>query len=136
MAGIADLPADVLRAWRSSMDNKTFAAGAKSYNVPVSSFWHRVHGRRSRRDVGVNRQYLTPLEEKALRDCVLHKAALDQFVTVKYLRYLTREIVRRRLFTFQLSTTDDEIQLPGKNWPQGFYKRNSDLRSRTLKSLE
>lgn len=38
MAGIADLSADVLTAWRNSTDNKTYVAGAKSYNVPVSLF--------------------------------------------------------------------------------------------------
>lgn len=104
------------------------------YQCPLSGIVSMEDGQR--RDVVVDRQYLTPLEEKALRDYVLHKAALGPFVTVKFLRYLTREIVRRRSFTFQPSTTNDEIQLSGKNWPQGFYKRNSDLRSRTLKSLE
>lgn len=136
MAGIADLSSTILRDWKDSTDNKTYAACAKSYNVPLSYFWHRVHGRRSRSDAKVDRQYLTPSEEKALRDCVLHKAALGQYVTIKLLRHLAREIVCRRTSTFQAPTNDDEIRLPGKNWPQGFYKRHPDLRPRILKPLE
>jgi hypothetical protein len=104
--------------------------------VPVSTFWHWVHGRPSRSDRAVDRQYLTPCEEKALVDDVLRMAARGYFVSVKFLRYLAREIVRRRSSTFQTPATDDGVRLPGKNWPQDFRKRHPGLRSRTLKPLE
>jgi hypothetical protein len=136
MAEIADLSVTILTDCRNTTECQTYTAAAKSYDIPVSSLWHRVHGRRSRSDAKVDRQYLTPSEEKGLRDCVLHKAALGQYVTVKLLRYLAREIVRRRTSAFQAPNTDDEIRLPGKNWPKGFYKRHPDLRPRTLKPLE
>jgi hypothetical protein len=39
------------------------------YNVPSSTFWHRVHGRPSRSGQ-FDRQYLTSSEEKVLVDYV------------------------------------------------------------------
>ena len=65
MAGIADLPATALGAWRNSTEDKTCAAWAELCDAPVSTFWHRVRGRPLRSDTAVNRQYLTPSEEKA-----------------------------------------------------------------------
>jgi DDE superfamily endonuclease len=56
---------------------------------------------------------------------------LDQILTT-----LAREIVCWRSSTFQAPTIDDEIRLPGKNWPQGFYKRQPEMKPRTPKPLE
>jgi hypothetical protein len=66
MAGIADLP---------ETEHKTYAAWAELYNVPSSTFWHRVHGRPSRSERAVDQQYLPPSGEKALVDYVLRMAA-------------------------------------------------------------
>jgi hypothetical protein len=133
--GMAGLPASASAAWSTSTENKTYAAWAKTYDVPVSTFWHRVHGRQSRSDTAVTRQYLTPSEEKALRDKVLRIVAQGYFVTPKFLRYLAQWIVRQRSSTFQIQATDDGVRLPNKNWPAGFYERQG-LKSRTLKPLE
>jgi hypothetical protein len=132
---MAGLPANVLAVWEDSSEKKTYAAWAESYNVPVSTFWHRVHGRQSKSDTAVSRQYLAPSEEKALRDKVLRIIAQGYFVTPKYLRYLAQWIVRQRSSTFQIPASDDGVQPPNKNWPPGFCKRQG-LKSRSLKPLE
>jgi hypothetical protein len=75
MAGVADLPETALTAWRNSTEHKTYVAWAELYNVPSSTFQHRVHGRLSRSERAVERQYLTPSERKALVDYVLRMAA-------------------------------------------------------------
>jgi hypothetical protein len=118
---LTDLPATALAAQRNST---------------VSTFWHRVHGRPSRSNKTVNRQYLDPSKGKALKDCVLRMAGRGYFVSVKFLRYLAQEIVRRRSSTCQTPTTNDGIRPPCKNWPQDFYKRHPELKSRILKPLE
>jgi hypothetical protein len=81
----------------------------------------------------VTRQYLTPFEENALFDYVLRMAARGYFVSVKFLRYLAREIVRRRSSTFQTPATDDGVRAPGKNWPnQRAWTLQERLLSRRL----
>ena len=45
-------------------------------------------------------------------------------------------IARQRSSAFQIPTADDGIRLPGKNWPQGFYKRHLELKARRVKALD
>lgn len=132
---MAGLPANFLAVWEDSSEKKTYAVWAESYDVPVSTFWHRVYGRQSKSNAAVSRQYLAPSEEKAFRDKVLRIIAQGYFVTPKYLRYLAQWIVRQRSSTFQIPASDDGVQPPNKNWPPGFCKRQG-LKSRSLKPLE
>jgi hypothetical protein len=56
---------------------------------------------------------------------------------VKFLRDLALVIVRRQASTFQNPATNDNgIQPPGKNWPQAFYKRHSELKAMRIKALD
>jgi hypothetical protein len=117
MAEIADPPSTALAAWRNSTENKIYAAWAKLYDVLVFTFWHRVHGRLLRSDTAVNRQYLTPSEEKALKGYVLRMAERGYFTSVKFLRYLAQVIARQRSTIFQIPATDNGVRPPNKNWP-------------------
>src|SRR5882672_490236 len=54
---------------------------------------------------------------------------------VKLLRHLAWVVARRRSSTFQIPANDG-VRPPGKNWPQGFYKRHPQLRPRKLRPIE
>jgi hypothetical protein len=75
MAGVTDALTTVLAGRRNSSEHETYAAEAKSSDLPLSTYWHRVHGKPSRQDTAAKRQYLTASEEKALVDYVLRLAA-------------------------------------------------------------
>jgi hypothetical protein len=45
---------------------RTHDATSKRSGVPLTTFYHRDHGRRSKEEKAQNQQYLTPSEEKAL----------------------------------------------------------------------
>src|SRR5437762_2001425 len=57
-------------------------------------------------------------------------------IPVKFLRSLAQVIVRQRSSAFHIHLTDDAVKPPGKNWPQGFYKRHPELKSRRVKALD
>ena len=136
MAEVAVPSTTVLARRGKPTERETFADKAKLSDLPLSTYWHRVHGRPSRQDTAVKRQYLTSTEERALVNHVLRLAARGYPVPVKFLRYLAQWIVRQRSSTFQVPTADDKVLLPGKNWPQGFYKRHPELKPRTLRPLD
>jgi hypothetical protein len=49
---------------------------------------------------------------------------------VKFVRTLALVIVHQRALIFQTPATNgDDIQPPGKNWPQAFYKRHPELKA-------
>jgi hypothetical protein len=51
--------------------------------------------------------------------------------------YSTCKLVKRqRSSAFQIPTADDGIRPPGKNWPQGFYKRHPELKARKVRPLD
>lgn len=98
--------------------------------LPASTKWHREHGRGTRRDKAAKEQYLSPQEEKVLASHVLRMCENGYPLPVKALGSLALVIRRRRH-----STPDDSIKPPGKNWPQGFYRRNPQLKSRRLRAI-
>jgi len=57
-------------------------------------------------------------------------------VPIKYLRSLAVIIAHQRSSVFQAPTTDEAIRPPGKNWPQGFYKRHPELKAKRVKALD
>lgn len=52
------------------------------------------------------------------------------------MRYFAWVIARKGSSTFQILSNDETIKPPGKNWPQGFYKRHPQLRPRTLRPID
>jgi hypothetical protein len=73
--------------------------------VELSRFtlWRRAHGRPSQRDKAAEQQYLTPYEESALLDYVLHMSERG------YMRSLALMIAHQRSFAFQISAIDDGV---------------------------
>ena len=68
---------------------RTYATEAQLNDLPLFTYWHRVHRRPSRHDTTVKREDLTP-EKKALVDYVLRLAARGYPAFVKFLRYLAQ----------------------------------------------
>lgn len=99
--------------------------------LPYSTKWYRDHGRSTRREKAAKEQYLTPNEEKGLSSYVLRMSQNGYPLAVKVLRSLALVLRRRRGNT----PDDDNILAPGKNWPQGFYRRNPQLKSRRMRAM-
>lgn len=108
-----------------------------TYNIPAATLWRRGRGNPSRKEQAAKQQYLTPQEEKALLDYVLRMSANGYPLPVRALRSLAFIIARQRSSTFQLpGAYDGTSKRPGKNWPQGFYARHRELKSKRLKALD
>lgn len=95
-----------------------------------STLWRRARGRPTLKDKAIRQQYLTPCEEETLVRYVLEYAERGYPLPVKSLRSLALVIARRR------GSNDPDLHLPGKNWPQGFYKRHPILKAKTVKALD
>ena len=98
--------------------------------LPISTRWHREHGRSTRRDKAAREQYLTPQEEKGLAHYVQRMCQNGYPLPVKVLRSLALVIRQRRR-----KTPEEAIKPAGKNWPQGFYKRNQGLKARRMRAI-
>ena len=94
-----------------------------------STLWRRAHGKASWTGKAANQQYLSPVEEKALLDYVLPMSERGYSLPVKFLRSSAPMIARQRSSALQTPAVDDDIRPPGKNWPQGFYKRHPELKA-------
>jgi DDE superfamily endonuclease len=116
--------------------SKSYSALSELSDIPASTLWHRAHGRPSKREKAESQQYLTPSEEKALVDYLLRMSNNGFPIPVKFLRSLAVIIVRQRSSPFQTRVVDESIRPPGKNWPQGFYKRHPVLKARRVKALD
>lgn len=110
--------------------------------IPASTLWHRKHGRPSMLDKARSQQYLNPPEEKALSDYLLRMADNDFSMPVKYVRTLACVIAEQRGKIMEYSAgrveekQPDHVRPPGKNWPQGFYKRHPELKAKKVKALD
>jgi hypothetical protein len=115
---------------------------ANHNNQPVPSLpsksttWRHARGRPTRQDKAANQQYLTPCEEKAVLEYVLRMYERGYPLPVKFLGSIAYVIKRQRSSAFQVLTADDGIRPPGKNWPQGFYKRHPELKARRVRPLD
>lgn len=100
-------------------------------NSPTSTERNREHGKQWRREKAAKEQYLTPNEEKGLAAYILRMSQNGYPLAVKALRSLALVIRRQR------KKTPDAQGLiePGKNWPQGFYKRNPQLKPRRMRAM-
>ena len=77
-------------------ESRTFDAMSKRSKVPLSTLYHRAHGRRSIEEKAQSQQYLTPCEEKAVVEFMLQMDDLGQPVRIKYLPSLAFSVARRR----------------------------------------
>ena len=64
--------------------------------IPVSTRWHRAHGRQTRRQRAERQQLLTPQQEKALVDHLLRLHKNGYPARVKHLRYFAGILLRQR----------------------------------------
>lgn len=108
----------------------TYANRSEYGNAPLSTVIHRVHGRRSREEYAESQQYLTRDEEKALVKFLLLKSSLGQPVRIKFVRSLAFSIAHQR------SPENRPTKAPGKNWPRAFERRNAELQSRRVRSID
>jgi hypothetical protein len=115
---------------------RTYSALSELSNIPASTLWHRAHGRPSKREKAEGQQYLTPAEEKALVAYLLRMSNNGFPIPVKFLRSLAVVIARQRSSSSREHVVDESIRPPGKNWPQGFYKRHPILKARRVKALD
>ena len=63
-------------------------------HISPSTQWHRANGRPTRKDKAISQQYLTPQEEKALKDELLRLAKLGYPVRVKIILLFAQIIAR------------------------------------------
>ena len=101
-----------------------------------STLWRHARGMPTQRDKAASQQYLTPREEQALLEYVLRMDQRGQPLPVKFLGSIAHVIKRQRSSAFQVPTVDDEIRPPGKDWPQDFYKRHTEIKARTVRPLD
>jgi len=102
---------------------------SKRSGVPLTTLYHRDHGRRSKEEKAQGQQYLTPSEEKALEKYLKLTADLENPVRIKCLPSLVFVIAR------QHSTTKKATKPPNKNWAQAFQKRHPALKSRRVRAM-
>jgi len=101
-----------------------------------STIWRHARGKPTRSDKAAGQQYLTPSEEKAVVEHALRMYERGFPIPVKFLGTIAHIIKRQRSSIFQSLAADDGIRPPGKNWPQGFYKRHLELQARKVRPLD
>lgn len=89
---------------------RTYDTILKRTEVPLTTLYHRRHGRRSREKKAQSQQYLTPPEEKALEKYTKLMADLGNPMRIKYLPSLAFCIARQRPITKKAAKP------PNKNW--------------------
>ena len=115
----------------------SYAVQSRSAGIPASStLWRRANNKPSLAEKAANQQYLTPQEEQALVEYVLRLADNGYPLPVKFLQSLALIIVRQRSSIFQITDADLEVRPPGKNWPQGIYRRHPQLKARRLRTID
>ncbi len=107
----------------------TYRARAEYYKVLRSTLHDRAHGIRSKEQKAQSQQYLTPCEEKAIINFVMHMAEFGQCVRIKYIPSFAFSVARQRL-------TNKPPKPPGKNWARVFEKRHLELKAKRMRALE
>jgi hypothetical protein len=75
---------------------RTYDATSKRSGVPLTTLYHRDHGRCSKEEKAQGQQYLTPSKEKALEKYLKLMANLGNPVRIKFLPALAFSIARQR----------------------------------------
>lgn len=97
----------------SSSEPQSFRELADLSGVPRSTLHYRAHSRQSIEAKGESQQYLTPSEENAVVEFVLHMSALGHPVRIKHLPFIAFSATSNR------PARDRPLKPPGKNWTQG-----------------
>jgi hypothetical protein len=100
--------------------------------IPVLTQWHRAYGRQTRRQRAERQQLLTPQQEKAPVDHLLRLHRNGYPARVKHLRYFAGILLRQRIAVWSSSHS----RLPGKDWPQAFYRRHAELKAAQAKAID
>ncbi len=131
-----DPAAAALDRFGRSAEN-SYGALSNQSGVPLSTLWHRDHGRGSIKQKAASQQYLTPQEEKALVDYLLRMSRKGYPLPVKLARNLAHIILLQRASIFKVHPVErDDLSPPGENWPQAFHKRHSELKLLRMKALD
>jgi len=107
----------------------TYRALAEYHNVARSTLHSRAQGRRSKEEKAQSQQYLTPCEEKAIVNFILHMSKFGQRVQIKHIPSLAFSVARQR-------STNKLPKPPGKNWARAFKKRHLELKARRMRVLD
>ena len=107
----------------------TYRALAEHSGVARSTLHDRAHGQRSKEEKAQSQQYLTPCEEKAVVNFVLHMSEFGQRVRIKYIPSLAFSVARQR-------STNKPPKPPGRNWAGAFEKRHPELKARRMRALD
>lgn len=118
----ARLPSDVPITW---------SALSESSDVPLSTLYHRAHGRPSPTKKWQNQKYLSTEEENVLLTFLMISSTMGEPVQIKYLPSLAHIIACRRASAM----IDKPIKAPNKNWGQAFQKRHPELRARRVRAI-
>ncbi|PQE27728.1 pogo transposable element protein [Rutstroemia sp. NJR-2017a BVV2] len=121
---------DLAEAAPTPGDRQTYDTRSKCKGVPLSTLYHREHGRPSGKKKAEGQQYLTVPEEKALETFLKLISDFGYPVRIKFLPSFAHSIARQR------STTNTSIKPPNKNWAQAFQKRHPGLKSRRVRALD
>jgi len=131
-----DPAAAALDRFGHSAEN-SYGALSNQSGVPLSTLWHRDHGRGSIKQKAASQQYLTPQEEKALVDYLLRMSRKGYPLPVNLARNLAHIILLQRASIFKVHPVErDDLRPPGENWPQAFHKRHSELKLLRMKALD
>lgn len=136
MADADDSAATALATLKTCSEQITYATLAESTQVPLSTLWHRNHGRRSRKAAAAARQLLTQCEEKALIDYLLRAAKRGFPMPLKLLPYLANVVIRQRSHATQVLATNGEMKMPGEKWARNFRARHPEIAAKKLRPIE
>jgi hypothetical protein len=121
---------DLAEAAPAVGEPQTYDTRSKRKGIPLSTLYHREHGRPSRKKKAEGQQYLTVPEEKALETFLKLMSDFGYPVRIKFLPSFAYSIARQR------SMTNKSIKPPSKNWAQAFQKRHPELKSRRVRALD
>nr|POF13753.1 hypothetical protein CFP56_02777 [Quercus suber] len=100
----------VLAQGVSSGTSNSYRALADHSGVPRSTLHRRAHGQRSLVAKSQGQQYLTPCEESAMVEFILHMSALGHPVRMKHLPSVAFSATCHRPISYR------PLKPPGKNW--------------------
>lgn len=98
---------------------QSIRAAAKTYDVPYTTLYHRIHGMASRRDSIPNSQKLTPEEELAIVQYILDLDSRGFPPRPQYVQEMA-----------DLLLTERDALPVGKNWTSTFIKRRPELKTK------
>lgn len=116
----------------SSNVSRIWAVLLKRSDVSLSTFYYRAHRRQFINAKTQSQQYLTSEKEKILVTFLLLMSDLERSIRVKYISSLVFSIVRQR----SVVAIDDLSKFLNKNWSRVFEKRNSELKTRRIRTID